>query len=67
MLDDLLIAPMKDAKRRDLLEVLEDRYDERSTVVTIRVPMKRWHEMLANPPAPTRTAIGWSTTHTCSR
>jgi DNA replication protein DnaC len=34
VLDDLLIAPLKDTERRDLLEVLEDRYDQRSTVVT---------------------------------
>ena len=49
VLDDLLIAPMKDTERRDLLEVLEDRYDQRSTVVTSQVPTKSWHEMLADP------------------
>jgi DNA replication protein DnaC len=27
VLDDLVLTPMKDAERRDLLEVLEDRYD----------------------------------------
>jgi DNA replication protein DnaC len=49
VLDDLLIAPLKDGERRDLLEVLEDRYDQRSTVVTTQVPTKSWHEMLADP------------------
>jgi DNA replication protein DnaC len=49
VLDDLLIAPLKDTERRDLLEVLEDRYDQRSTVVTSQVPTKSWHEMLADP------------------
>ncbi len=49
VLDDLLIAPLKDNERRDLLEVLEDRYDQRSTVVTSQVPTKTWHEMLADP------------------
>jgi DNA replication protein DnaC len=49
VLDDLLIAPLKDSERRDLLEVLEDRYDQRSTVVTSQVPTKSWHEMLADP------------------
>ncbi len=34
VLDDLLIGSMKDAERRDLLEVLEDRYDRSSTVIT---------------------------------
>lgn len=49
VLDDLLIAPLKETERRDLLEVLEDRYDQRSTVVTSQVPTKTWHEMLADP------------------
>jgi DNA replication protein DnaC len=49
VLDDLLIAPLKDGERRDLLEVLEDRYGRCSTVVTSQVPIKTWHEMLADP------------------
>ena len=49
VLDDFLISPLKDAERRDLLEVLEDRYDRRSTVITSQVPTKNWHEMLADP------------------
>jgi DNA replication protein DnaC len=49
VLDDLLIAPLKDSERRDLLEVIEDRYDRCSTVVTSQVPTKSWHEMLADP------------------
>jgi DNA replication protein DnaC len=49
VLDDLLIGPLKDGERRDLLEVLEDRYDRCSTVVTSQVPTKSWHELLADP------------------
>jgi DNA replication protein DnaC len=49
VLDDFLIAPLKDTERRDLLEVLEDRYDRSSTVITTQVPTKSWHEMLADP------------------
>ena len=49
VLDDFLIAPMKDSERRDLLEVLEDRYGRSSTVVTTQVPTKNWHEILADP------------------
>ena len=49
VLDDFLIAPMKDAERRDLLEVLEDRYDHSSTIITSQVPTKTWHEMLSDP------------------
>lgn len=49
VLDDFLIAPMKDTERRDLLEVLEDRYDHSSTIITSQVPTKSWHEMLSDP------------------
>lgn len=49
VLDDFLIAPMKDSERRDLLEVLEDRYDHSSTVITSQMPPKSWHEALADP------------------
>jgi len=49
VLDDFLIAPLKDSERRDLLEVLEDRYGRTSTVVTTQVPTKNWHESLADP------------------
>jgi len=49
VLDDFLIAPLKDSERRDLLEVLEDRYDRSSTVITSQVPTKKWHEMLSDP------------------
>ena len=49
VLDDFLIVPLKDTERRDLLEILEDRYDRSSTVITTQVPTKSWHEMLADP------------------
>jgi DNA replication protein DnaC len=49
VLDDFLVSPIKDSERRDLLEVLEDRYDKSSTVITSQVPTKSWHETLADP------------------
>ncbi len=49
VLDDFLLAPLKDTERRDLLEILEDRYGRSSTVITSQVPTKNWHEMLADP------------------
>lgn len=49
VLDDFLIAPMKEQERRDLLEVLEDRYDRGSTVITSQVPTKTWHDALSDP------------------
>ncbi len=49
VLDDFLISPLKDSERRDLLEVLEDRYDKSSTVITSQLPTKSWHESLEDP------------------
>ena len=49
VLDDFLLAPMKDAERRDVLEVLEDRYERSSTVITSQLPTKSWHGALNDP------------------
>lgn len=49
VIDDFLIAPMTDIEKRDLLEVLEDRYGHSSTVMTSQVPTKLWHENIGDP------------------
>jgi len=49
VLDDFLIAPLKDAERRDLLEILEDRYGQSSTVITSQLPTDKWHAALGDP------------------
>lgn len=49
VLDDFLIGPLKDQERRDLVEILEDRYGKSSTVMTTQVPTKNWHEKLGDP------------------
>lgn len=49
ILDDWGLAPLADAERRDLLEVLEDRYGRRATLVTSQLPIEHWHEYLASP------------------
>lgn len=49
VLDDWAMAPIKDDERRDLLELLEDRYGTRSTVVTSQMDPKRWHDHIVDP------------------
>jgi DNA replication protein DnaC len=49
VLDDWAMAPITDIERRDLLEVLEDRYGTRSTIVTSQVSPQRWHQHIADP------------------
>jgi DNA replication protein DnaC len=46
VLDDFALSPLKDQERRDLLEVLEDRYDRSSTIVTSQLPVKAWHDVI---------------------
>jgi len=48
-LDDFLISPLTDVARRDLLELLDDRYGLRSTIVTSQLPIKHWHEAIGDP------------------
>lgn len=49
VLDDFLIAPLKDPERRDLLEILEDRYGHSSTILTSQLPTDKWHAALGDP------------------
>jgi len=49
LLDDWGLAPMTDSLRRDLLEILEDRYGRRSTLVTSQLPVDAWHDYLGDP------------------
>jgi DNA replication protein DnaC len=50
ILDDWgLEGGMTDRQRRDLLEVLDDRYASRSTLVTSQLPVDRWHDHIGDP------------------
>ena len=49
ILDDWGLTPMTDHHRRDLLELLEDRYGKRSTIVTSQLPVAAWHESIGDP------------------
>ena len=49
ILDDWGLEPLDAAARHDLLEILEERYGRRSTIVTSQLPVDRWHEIIADP------------------
>ena len=49
VLDDWGIAPFPDDHRRDLLEILEDRHNRRSTLVTAQLPVDKWHAQINDP------------------
>ncbi len=49
VIDDLAIRPLTPSQAADLLEVIEDRSQRRSTVVTSQLPLAHWHEALGDP------------------
>ncbi len=49
IIDDFCITPMKDAERKDLLEVIEDRQGLASTIISTQIPMKNWFETIGDP------------------
>jgi len=48
ILDDWGLAPLTDEQRRDLLEILDDRHEKCSTIVTSQLPLKFWHEAIGD-------------------
>jgi DNA replication protein DnaC len=44
VIDDWGLVPTESAHRRDLLEILEDRYGHRSTILASQLPVDRWHD-----------------------
>jgi DNA replication protein DnaC len=49
VLDDWGLMPMNDELRRDLLEILDDRHNRKSTLVTSQLPIEQWHDYLGEP------------------
>ena len=49
VLDDLGIAPLSMEQLRDLLEIIDERYLKRSTLITSQLPVANWHEALGDP------------------
>ena len=48
ILDDWGLAPLTGEQRRDLLEIIDDRYERGSTIVTSQVPVDHWHEVIGD-------------------
>jgi DNA replication protein DnaC len=49
IIDDWGPEPLNAEQRRDLLEIVDDRYDRGSLLITSQVPVSRWHEVIADP------------------
>ena len=46
ILDDWGLVALTLEQRQDLLEILDDRHNKSSTIVTSQLPIKLWHEMI---------------------
>jgi DNA replication protein DnaC len=49
LIDDFAITPLTDQSKRDLLEILDDRYDKSATIITSLLEVKQWHAYLDDP------------------
>ena len=49
VLDDWGTHSLTDQQRLDLLEIFEERYRRKSTLITAQLPVVKWHEMIGEP------------------
>ena len=49
ILDDWGPEALTADQARDLLEIVEDRYDKGSIIITSQVPVDRWHDLIRDP------------------
>lgn len=49
LVDDFGLAPLTDDMSRDLLEIVDDRSDAKSTILASQLPIQSWHDTISNP------------------
>ena len=49
IVDDWGLSPLNDTERRDFLEIIEDRHNVRSTIVSTQYPVSKWHKIIDDP------------------
>lgn len=49
IIDDWGPEKLDDGQRRDLLQIVEDRHQRRSTLITSQLPVDRWYDIIGNP------------------
>jgi DNA replication protein DnaC len=49
VLDDWGLSVFTEDQRRNILEILEDRYGVRSTIITSQLPIEKWFEVIGEP------------------
>ena len=46
ILDDFGLAPFDPNSRQTLMDLVEDRHDQSSTIITSQIPVNKWHELI---------------------
>lgn len=49
ILDDFGLAPLNAPESRDVLEIIDDRSQCRSTIITAQIPIEHWHDRIGDP------------------
>ena len=49
IIDDFGLHPLNEQSKLILLELLEDRYADNSTLITSQFPINQWHDIISNP------------------
>lgn len=49
VVDDFAMSPLSDLERRLFLEICDDRYRRRSTMITSQLPVASWHKQIGDP------------------
>jgi len=49
VLDDFGLTPIREAERRDLYEIMEDRHGLRATILASQLPPDKWHDHVGEP------------------
>jgi DNA replication protein DnaC len=49
IIDDWGPEPLSAEQRRGLLEIVDDRYEKGSLLITSQIPVSRWHELMGDP------------------
>ena len=49
IIDDWGLEELTQSQRNDLLEIMEDRHNSKSTIITSQLPVTRWHKYIGDP------------------
>ncbi len=49
IIDDFGLIALTDEQRHDLLEIVDDRHERRSTIIASQLPIDKWHHAIGDP------------------